>query len=236
MGLSVQPCLVSLDVGGTLGSTDEPTITSLLAAASPLDTATVGRVVRDTLHVATQMTEALIEQICGALFIDPTWFPRDHVPAPLHLYPTALPAVRALSEWLPVVTLSNVTCLDADTPSLRAALGSYVQAHYPSCKLGFAKPDPRAFEAVASRHGTSTAAMIHVGDHWECDILGAIGTGATAVWISGGRTVPDLCVSAAERAVVADDLLAAVEHIRGLARHLDGAGADIHPPRAGNQV
>jgi len=29
--------------------------------------------------------------------------------------------------------------------------------------------------------------MIHIGDDWNCGILGAVSAGARAVWISAGR-------------------------------------------------
>jgi HAD superfamily hydrolase (TIGR01509 family) len=48
--------------------------------------------------------------------------------------------------------------------------------------LGFEKPDPRIFEHAAAALGVPTTALIHVGDAWEADIVGALGVGARAVW------------------------------------------------------
>jgi hypothetical protein len=33
--------------------------------------------------------------------------------------------------------------------------------------------------------------MIHIGDDWTCDVLGAVNASAQAVWISRSRPVPD---------------------------------------------
>ena len=183
--------LISIDVGGTLGFVREPTITAMLATASKLPASEVRRILRVTLHVTPEVTDVLIDTVCEALRIDRVFFPKNYVPPPLQLYPWTLSAIKSLSEYATLVTLSNVSCLDSDVQALEASLGDYVTAHYPSCKLGYAKPDPRAFKAVAARHHISIATIIHIGDDWECDVLGALTVGARAVWISGGRTAPN---------------------------------------------
>ncbi|MGW8355532.1 hypothetical protein [Streptomyces wedmorensis] len=33
--------------------------------------------------------------------------------------------------------------------------------------------------------------MIHIGDDWTCDVLGALDTDAVPVWISKDRPIPD---------------------------------------------
>ncbi|MFE7583609.1 HAD hydrolase-like protein [Streptomyces gardneri] len=63
---------------------------------------------------------------------------------------------------------------------------------FPSCTLGYAKPDPRALLTVAERHGVAPASMIDIGDDWACDVLGgALGAGAVPVCISKDRPTPD---------------------------------------------
>ncbi len=48
--------------------------------------------------------------------------------------------------------------------------------------LGYEKPDPRIFEYAARGLGVATADIIHVGDAWEADVVGALAAGARAIW------------------------------------------------------
>ena len=66
-----------------------------------------------------------------------------------------------------------------------------------SGRLGIDKPDPRIFQHTAERLSVPLASIVHVGDAWEADVLGARGAGAEAIWFAptDGR--------AAEQGVVA---------------------------------
>lgn len=183
--------LISVDLGGTNGEADGPGLTMQLTAASPLPADQARAVMRGRLHTQPEITDALAAELVDALGIKPADFPRDMPAAPLTLYPYALDALRELSGIAPVVTLSNVTCVDADTEGLRQRLAPWVTDLFPSCTLGYAKPDPRAFLTVAERHGVAPASMIHIGDDWVCDVLGALDAGAVPVWISKDRPIPD---------------------------------------------
>lgn len=132
-------------------------------------------------------------------------------------------ALRELSTLGIVVTLSNVTCLEADTGNLHRRLHPWVSDHFPSCRTGYSKPDPRAFLAAAARYGVPASGMVHIGDDWDCDIVGATGIGAATIWISHGRPVPDYGAGRGGGrglnrmgVLVADDLAAAVPHVRSL--------------------
>lgn len=59
--------------------------------------------------------------------------------------------------------------------------------------------------------------MIHVGDDWACDIVGAVESGIKAVWISRGCQVPDDSMVVDHGVLVATDLAAAAAHITHLA-------------------
>lgn len=116
-----------------------------------------------------------------------------------------------------MITLSNVTCIDADTASLRQQVASWVTDYFPSYRLGYAKPDSRAFRTVAAHCCISTGSMVHIGDDWECDTVGATVAGATAIWISHGRPVPDERLLRHPNVLIADDLTAACQHVSTLA-------------------
>jgi putative hydrolase of the HAD superfamily len=51
-----------------------------------------------------------------------------------------------------------------------------------SGKVGVDKPNPRIFQLAAEALGVSLAQIVHVGDAWEADVLGARAAGAQAVW------------------------------------------------------
>jgi len=57
--------------------------------------------------------------------------------------------------------------------------------------VGFAKPDPRIFQVLASRCGTSLEGAWVVGDRPDSDIAGAISIGARSVWIRRGQMWTD---------------------------------------------
>jgi putative hydrolase of the HAD superfamily len=52
-----------------------------------------------------------------------------------------------------------------------------------SAQAGFRKPDPRIFEAALNRLGLLASRVVHVGDSYEDDIIGAKSAGVTAVLI-----------------------------------------------------
>lgn len=59
--------------------------------------------------------------------------------------------------------------------------------------LGIEKPDPKIFDYAAERLGVPTHDLIHIGDAWEADVVGALAAGARAVWFApdGERALPD---------------------------------------------
>jgi FMN phosphatase YigB (HAD superfamily) len=136
------------------------------------------------------LDELLIVKLCDVLHIDANLFPRKHSAPRFSVFPFTRPSLTILSTLAPLVTLSNVSCLDMDDRELTAAFGPYVTAHFRSCLIGAAKPDRFAFSAVSSSQGVPVERILHVGDSWECDVLGALNAGASAVWISNGRTAP----------------------------------------------
>lgn len=211
-----RPHLISVDVGGTLGYAEGPGLTMRLTEASPLPPEQAREIMRDRLHTQPLLDDAVVADVCEALHVAPADFPRDLPPAPLMLFPGTMDALHVLSEVATVVTLSNVTCADADTEELRRRTAPWVSDFFPSCRIGFAKPDQRAFLAVAEQCGVAPARILHIGDDWACDVVGAVAAGFQAVWISRGRPAPDLDLIVGHGVLVADDLSAAAQHVRSL--------------------
>jgi FMN phosphatase YigB (HAD superfamily) len=209
--------VISLDVGGTLCHVDGPSLPMILARASPLDPSEARRIVRQRLHTQPKITAAMVAGICADLQVPVTAFPSVVAAYPLRLVPKALTALRAMHRHADLVTLSNVTCLDADSDQLRDLLKPWVHDHFPSCCIGYAKPDPDAFRYVADACRTTTANMVHIGDDWICDVVGARSAGVTAIWISNGGAVPEPERLADPGVLVAVDLLAASRQLANLA-------------------
>ena len=72
-----------------------------------------------------------------------------------------------------------------------------------SGKFDFEKPDRRMFELCASALGGAVEELIHIGDAWEADVVGALEAGARAIWFANGepRVLPPrvrACGNAAE--------------------------------------
>jgi putative hydrolase of the HAD superfamily len=65
--------------------------------------------------------------------------------------------------------------------------------------LGVEKPDPAIFLWTAQKLGVLAHELIHVGDSWEADVLGALGVGARAVWFGSeaDRPLPERVACAA---------------------------------------
>lgn len=55
-----------------------------------------------------------------------------------------------------------------------------------SSDLGLEKPDPTIFQHALERAGIDPAASIHIGDDWQCDVVGAAQTGIQPIWIDRG--------------------------------------------------
>jgi len=69
--------------------------------------------------------------------------------------------------------------------------------------VGVDKPNPRIFQLAAEALGVDLAQIVHVGDAWEADVLGARAAGAHAIWYAptDDRALPEgvlACRNAAE--------------------------------------
>ncbi len=84
-----------------------------------------------------------------------------------------------------------------------------------SGRVGIDKPDPRIFQHAAGLLGVPLAEIVHVGDAWEADVMGALHAGARAIWFSptDDRALPPGVVSCTDP----PSLASALAHF-GLAR------------------
>ena len=73
----------------------------------------------------------------------------------------------------------------------RTGLASRFETVSISGETGLGKPAPAAIAEVVSRLKAKPPDVVIVGDSWERDVLGAISSGLSAVWIASGRPVPE---------------------------------------------
>ena len=96
----------------------------------------------------------------------------------VELYPEVGDALERLARRAPLVSLTNGNaCLD------RVGLKRLFRAEITARSHGAAKPDPGIFHAACALAGSSPGETLHVGDHPEQDVLGALGAGLQAVWL-----------------------------------------------------
>lgn len=94
-------------------------------------------------------------------------------------YPDAIAALKRIAAHVPVAALSNG---NADLE--RIGLMQYFVFSLGSREHGAAKPAPSIFHAACARLRAAPAQVLHVGDHIEMDVLGAINAGLRSCWIN----------------------------------------------------
>ena len=93
-------------------------------------------------------------------------------------YPEVHGALERLARRFPLYVLSN-----GNADPARTSLGQYFRAAYSAQGLGVAKPDPRAFQAVAESAGIPVNRWLYVGDDPHADVAGARSAGMATAWV-----------------------------------------------------
>lgn len=113
-------------------------------------------------------------------------------------YDDAAPALRALAAGgVRLGVLTNGSEAQQHAKLRAVGLADTVGPVFTAERLGVRKPDPRAFLLACAGLGVDPAAVLHVGDEHEVDVLGARAAGLTAVLLDRDGTAPP-----AERAVI----------------------------------
>ena len=109
-----------------------------------------------------------------------------------HIFPDAYPVLTALQEReLIVGAVSNWVW---NLPELLHALDLVQHFDFiaASARIGFEKPHPRIFEWALEQADVPPSSVLHVGDHVDADLEGALAVGIDAVLIDrAGRYPPD---------------------------------------------
>jgi len=102
---------------------------------------------------------------------------------PWELYPETLPVLQVLQqEGIQLGVISN---FDSRLVRVLQALqlDGYFSSLTLSTQVGYAKPDPRIFQAALAAHGIPPAAAGHIGDSRRDDYQGAKAAGLRALWL-----------------------------------------------------
>ncbi len=117
-------------------------------------------------------------------------------PAEYSIFPdvrTTLTALRAHGFRLGVISNWN-----SDLPDMCRAWGiaPFFDFILASWAVGYAKPNPRIFQEAVLRAGADAGNMLHVGDNYVADVLGARTTGIDAIWLNRQRrATPQDCAA-----------------------------------------
>ncbi|MCF7750433.1 HAD family hydrolase [Bacillus subtilis subsp. subtilis] len=97
----------------------------------------------------------------------------------VEFYPDALDALARIAARVPVAALSN-----GNADLQRIGLSHHFVFQLGSREHGAAKPAASIFHAACERLGVAPAQVLHVGDHAEMDVAGAIQAGLRGCWIN----------------------------------------------------
>lgn len=90
-----------------------------------------------------------------------------------------LPALERLAERFPLATFSNG---NADVH--RIGIGGHFVVTLNAEKVGYAKPKPEAFLAVANSLGLRPEQLLYVGDEPRLDVMGSRTAGCRSAWVN----------------------------------------------------
>jgi HAD superfamily hydrolase (TIGR01549 family) len=128
------------------------------------------------------MPDAFYRRLAELFMVTSSW----------HIFPDAYPALEALqARDLKVGAVSNWVW---NLPELLHALDLVSQFDFiaASARIGFEKPHPRIFQWALQEADVDPGAVIHVGDHVDADVEGALGVGIAPVLIDrNARYRPD---------------------------------------------
>ncbi len=125
------------------------------------------------------LSEALEKSGADMALLDPAYEAFYAARNQVECYPDALDALARIAARVPVAAISNG---NADLE--RIGLSQHFAFQLGSREFGAAKPDPGIFHAACERLGVAHAQVLHVGDHMEMDVAGAMRAGLRGCWIN----------------------------------------------------
>ena len=128
---------------------------------------------RLTLHEALHASGASLDLLEPAY--EAFYAARNQV----EFYPDAMDALARIAARVPVAALSN-----GNADLQRIGVSHHFTFQLGSREHGAAKPAASIFHAACERLGVAPAQVLHVGDHAEMDVVGAMQAGLRGCWIN----------------------------------------------------
>lgn len=109
----------------------------------------------------------------------------------VELFDGTIEVLNRIKERYRIVSLTN-----GNAEVLKTPLAGYFELDLNAASVGAKKPDPRMFVAALEAVSVSPSEAIHVGDHPEDDVAGAINVGMQAIQLDlGTREVSPLATA-----------------------------------------
>jgi FMN hydrolase / 5-amino-6-(5-phospho-D-ribitylamino)uracil phosphatase len=96
----------------------------------------------------------------------------------LQPYPGVDEALQRLAAHYPLLAVTN-----GNADLMRLSIGRHFQGVLSARTFGIGKPDAGIFHEACRRLGCASAAVLHVGDDWALDVLGARRAGLHSAWL-----------------------------------------------------
>jgi putative hydrolase of the HAD superfamily len=107
------------------------------------------------------------------------WLVRNQV----IFFEDALESLDQLSANFSLGTISNG---NADVNHI--GIGQYFDFNINVIDAGVAKPEPEIFQKAVQLAGCAANNILHIGDHPQCDVLGALNAGLHAIWYNSTQS------------------------------------------------
>lgn len=184
---------IALDPNSVTEHTDRAWQAYNLAKAARLSGydawSTFARTLLELLCVTRQCTNAPLSAEEREDFVRYLWSEQPH----RNLWRKPIAGIRELLQELTAagIPLAVLTNSEGRAKELvdEVGLGSFIKVVVDSGLEGVEKPDPKLFAILACRLGHAPEDIVHVGDSYEADVLGALGAGMIPVWFTREPTV-----------------------------------------------
>jgi 2-haloalkanoic acid dehalogenase type II len=119
------------------------------------------------------------------------------------LFDDARPALARLAARYPIWALTN-----GNADVARVGLGEYFAGAVSARDAGAMKPEPRIFELACESMRLQPHDVLHIGDDWAMDVVGARSAGLHAAWVDRHeRSLPDASVVRVSNLLALCDML-----------------------------
>ncbi len=115
----------------------------------------------------------------ASIDVDAAFAVFDEARNDLELFPDVRPALKSLRARFRLVAVTNGNA-SLEKVGIDDLFDGFVSAR----SAGAAKPEPKIFEAAVETGGAAPDQTLHIGDHPEMDVDGAMRSGLRAVWVN----------------------------------------------------